>query len=362
MNKAVTYLALPPDLSGPWAYGGKGRKMDWAKTDAQKSSLADKGDIILILSGENIRRYHLELPGLRGRELRSAIEFELEDRMGGAISSELICQSRKKPGSVAVVTADFQQALANVLEQYDLNPERIIVDYEAIGDGQNFNIGERYIKGGVEGYVVAEDWTELLPDAPDFTPITPDDLFSRFQENLSSEDNRPLDLREGLGFRAGHDFMWQRWAKIAALAAGFVILPFMLDRYAEARAWDQQAREDRVVTTELYQNVTGETPRDAALALSRQLKNGTTQIGFLDMSSVLFASLTDVEGAEIDTMRYDPRQGVLQLSIRYPSFEAGAALEQAALQRGGRLVVGGIRERGDTLVGEASFSLTSGGR
>ena len=74
MNKAVTYLALPPDLSGPWAYGGKGRKTDWAKTDAQKSSLADKGDIILILSGENIRRYHLELPGLRGRELRSAIE------------------------------------------------------------------------------------------------------------------------------------------------------------------------------------------------------------------------------------------------------------------------------------------------
>ena len=91
MSKSATYLALPPDLSGAWAYTSvEGASAEgaclWAQTDAEKSALSEHGDLTLILAGENVRRYKFDLGGLRGRELRSAIEFELEDHLGRTVS------------------------------------------------------------------------------------------------------------------------------------------------------------------------------------------------------------------------------------------------------------------------------------
>lgn len=361
MSKDGTYIALPPDLSGPWAYGHGAGPVAWAKNDLDKAKLSGLDDVVLILAGENVRRFELDLLGLRGRELQSAIDFELEDRIGGALSGEVICQDRKHVGRVALVCADYAERLTQITAQYNLSPRHVIIDYELIGDGQDFHIGTRLMKGGIDGYVVSEDWSALLLDTPSFKSITPEDLFDRFRLALSHDEGASLDLKSGLGLKAASSFDWQRWAKFAAMAAGLIILPFMLDRFAQARAWTAQAENDQAAMSQLYEEATGEATRDVARSVSQHLKNRKSTVGFLDMSAVLFAAVADVEGAEIDTMRYDPRQNLIQLSVRYPSFEAGAALERAVSARGGRLIVGGIRERGETLVGEASFDLGPGG-
>ena len=364
MSKPVTYAALPPDLTGPWAYmdmSGSGRALEWAKTDAQKAALSDK-ELTLILPGENIRRVWLDLPGIRGRELQSAIEFDLEDRLGGSLSAEVICTDRKKPGHVAIVSDGYKTQLTETLTQYGLTPESILIDYELIGEGQNFEIGERLLKGGLDGFALGAGWQSLVSEPIDFAPLQPAELFSRFHDGIKSERLDPLDLRNSLGVKSASDFNWQPWAKLAALILAVTALPFMFDKYSEARALGQQAKADRETAQALYQEATGTRSQDPARAISQQLRSGQASTGFLDMSAVLFASLSDVEGVEIDTLRYDPRQKLLQLSIRYPSFEAGEQLEQAVSQRGGRLAAGGIRERGDTLIGEASFALSSGER
>ena len=362
MSKSATYLALPPDLSGAWAYASAEGACLWAQTDAEKSALSEHSDMTLILAGENVRRYQLDLSGLRGRELRSAIEFELEDRLGRTVSDELICQDRKHAGDVAVVSDDYAQQLKGLLTQYQISPVRIVADYEAVGEGHNLQLGDRLIKGGPDGYVFSEDWSGLLPDGSTYTETQPDQLFELFRKRLSKQDEPCFDLNAGLGLNANQQFAWKRWARIAAVFGAVLILPLMFDRFAEARAWQQQAKSDREVSRQLYQQVTGQRPNDVALALSRQLKAGQGSVGFLDLSAILFKASAEVENVEVDTIRYDQRQNQLQLTIRYPSFEAGAALEQAVNAAGGQLTVGGIRERGDGLIGEAILKLPRGRR
>ena len=362
MSKASTYLALPPDLSGPWAYASAGSACKWAKTDSEKFAVSKEGGVILILAGENVRRYQLELDGLRGRELRSAIEFELEDRLGGALSGERVCQDRKHAGDVVVVSDDYAQRLIDLLTHYQITPNCIVADYDLVGEGQNLQVGDRLIKGGPDGFVLNQEWGGLLSDAPDFTTIQPNQLFEAFHNSFAGQDMPCFDIKSGLGLKSGQEFLWQRWAKIAAVMAAVLILPLMLDRFSEARALQQQAKADREVSRDLYHQATGQRPNDVARALSRQLKSGATTAGFLDMSAILFQASSQVENVEIDTIRYDQRQNLLQLTVRYPSFEAGAALEQAVVSAGGQLTVGGIRERGDSLIGEASLSLAGGRR
>ena len=135
MSKSSIYLALPPDLNGPWAYmdaaslDGANGSVQWAKTEAQKMALSAK-ELTLILPGENIIRRAIDLPGIRGRELKSAIEFDLEDRIGGSMSDEFMCMDRKRPGHVALLSNNYKMQLSTLLEKYELNPERIYIDFE----------------------------------------------------------------------------------------------------------------------------------------------------------------------------------------------------------------------------------------
>jgi len=356
MIKDITCLAIPPDLQGPWAYKRRGEPLIWAKTHAEKQALSDMNNIMVILAGENIRRFHLDLDGLRGREQRSAAEFELEDHMGGSISDEIICHDRKASGKVAVISGALKTQLSEILNTHNLNPAQILIDYDLLSDDAAIEVGDRLLKGGTDGFAVHRDWQSLLTDAPTFETLTPHALFEAFEAGI--ENGAALDLRPGLGLKNTQTAQWTKWAKIAALAAGAVILPFMLDYYAEARALNQQAADDKRAASELYTQATGETSTDAARSLSQRLKAGQSSTGFLDMTTSLFPAIEEVEGVEIDSLRYDPRQNMLQLTLRYPSFEAGAALEQAVQQRGGQLIVGGIRERADALIGEASLTLS----
>lgn len=361
MSKQASYLALPPDLSGPWAFCDTNGQVSSLQSDEQKTALGAVKDLILVLAGENVRRFHLDLGGLKGAELRSAIEFELEERMGGSLSAELICQDRRQPSDVALISNDYSAALSALIDRYNLSPAKVVIDYELLGELENIHVGERYIKGGVEGFVADKDWVSILPNMDDFKPTEPQALFAKFREALSHDNAQLFDLKAGLKLGGGSSFMWTRWAKVAAIAAALIIVPVLLDRSMHARAFERQAAEDRAATRTLYQEATGQTPNDVARDLTRQLKGSQSSAGFIDMSAVLFAAMSDIDGVEVDTMRYDVRQNVLQLSIRYPSFDAGAQLEQAVSTRGGNLTLGGIRERGDNLIGEASFSLTSGG-
>lgn len=359
MSKDITCLAMPPDLRGPWAYKRSGGPVVWAKTDAEKQALSDISGLVLILAGENIRRFSLDLDGLRGRELHAATEFELEDHMGGSLSDEVICHDRKTSGKVALISAALRDELGEVLNRYQLNPAQIVIDYDLLGDGEAVQIGERLLMsgtGGTSGFAAHKDWGPLLTEAPDFDVLTPDGLFEKFETGLAHD--AALDLKPGFGFKNTQAVQWQRWAKFAALAAGVIILPFMLDYYAEARAWNTQAAIDARAASELYTQATGETSDDAARSAAQRLRAGQSSAGFLDISAALFTAVEEVEGVEIDSLRFDPRQNMLQLTIRYPNFEAGAALEQAVERRGGQLVVGGIRERADALIGEASLTLT----
>ena len=263
---------------------------------------------------------------------------------------------------MAVISEDYAQQLTALLEQYRITPARIVADYEAVGAGHNLQLGDRLIKGGPDGYVFSEAWSGLMPDASSYTETQPEQLFELFRNRLSGQDAPCFDLNAGLGLNANQAFAWKRWAKIAAVLGAVLILPLMLDRFAEARAWQQQAKADREASRQLYQQVTGQRPNDVALALSRQLKAGQGSTGFLDMSAILFQASEQVEDVEVDSIRYDQRQNQLQLTVRYPNFEAGAVLEQAVSAAGGQLTVGGIRERGDGLIGEASLSLPRGRR
>ena len=203
-------------------------------------------------------------------------------------------------------------------------------------------------------------WASLLPDPPEFQELNTGELFNYFDEGLAKKSD-VMDLRAGLGLRDQNQTNLRKWAKLACVCTLMIIGPFFLNHYAKMRAWRAESMQSRAEIARLYEQATGDIPSgDIAALVKARLTASTSGVSFVELSSVLFDAVKEVEDVEVESVTYDAKKSVLNVSLLYPNFETGAVMEKEIAARGGQLNAPGIREKNGRLVSQGELSLSEG--
>jgi len=327
-------LFLPDDLGAAW------QTSDTNLIEAaDKRSLAGR-EMVVILAGQSVRIMAHDLPSLRPRERDQAARFFVEPQIGEDVDGLHLSVGETE---LAVIARDRMQAVMDALNAAGVIPTEIYADFNVLPPA---TLPDRIIVDGAtldHGFPLGDDLPPqmgLTEAAQLARPINGVNL-------LSGEFAR----RRMPNFAANSGWMKVAAGLIACLAmSGFVL------NSAQARAERLQIEDLRARASSAYIEATGEASANPARDVAR-FASAPTQVGALDMMSILFTALKEVEGVSVDRLSYDIEADELDLRLAYPGFSATQDLEAAVARAGGELLAGGVRETGGRFIGDATLKV-----
>ena len=169
-------------------------------------------------------------------------------------------------------------------------------------------------------------------------------------------DGAPLNLLQG-AYAPRRDWhgvgqVWRRAAALSAAAAVVGLMVLVSDGLRLARDADAAtARAEAIARQALPETKRIVNPRAQVRAALTELQSKGGN-GFLRASSVLFTAVSEVDGVQINTLRFDAKQGDITATLSLPSFEAMERVKAAVKQRGGALQEGAARQDGGRVAAE----------
>jgi len=344
-----TLLILPATESGDAIFASASSDGYNTRRVAQTMfGTLEASDLHVILPGQTARIFETDLPKAgRAQQLKMA-KFAREDDIASSADDLHFALSDDQPPRLAVIDQDVMGQLGVSL--INLRPKAAYMDYDLLEGEQAILVIDRAVEPGQAALDL--DWVEaelVQPPDADLAQQLADGITAGRGINLLQGDYRP---------RSAINLPRPALMRFGALAACAALVAFIWggvsDRSKLAQAENLQAK-----TAAEYTDVTGQSaPAAPGRAAARAVKAGPQKAdGFLDLSNVLFAGMKGLDDIRVDQMRYNASDGTLALRFIYPSFDAAARAEAAIASVGGRLQTGGVRERDDTFVGEATLSL-----
>ena len=92
-----------------------------------------------------------------------------------------------------------------------------------------------------------------------------------------------------------------------------------------------------------------------SVALKMRNAPGGSGASFVELSAALYAGLEEVEGVSLQSLTFDRTSGQITASLQFAGYESRDQLRDSFERRGLRLELGGARQEGGVIVGEASF-------
>lgn len=364
---AELILWMPDDLRAPWIWWQSETESGKVKTDSEKASLKalDFKTLTVIVSGQSIRTYPHDLPDMRVAERRKAAAIFVEDLLAGSSRDHhVVLSATGRDGAtprLAVISNDRMNRLIQSLSEMGLKANTIIADYDAVP----LHVGpalleDRFLKPGPQGYTMDRVWGETDADVKAvMRTALPRDVYALLPE---LETEFAINLAQG--FYAPKQAFLPEFALFKRAAALLIMLglTWLVWQGAQWRSINAQTQTLKTEASDLYFNVTGKRARNPALEVTRAVKSGPKSEGdFLKLSSIVFESLSRVDGVEIDRLQYDNLSNALSLRLFYPGFETVARLETDIAARGAIFESGGVREQSGRMIGEATVILSKGG-
>jgi len=349
---APTFLILPA-LDGGEAILATALNGGYETRRVAASDLGtlDVREPILILPGQWVRIFETELPKAGRPQQMQMARFAKEDDIANNTDELHFALSNAQPPKMAIVDIALMDALMETLA--GLKPKAAYADFDVLEGDAALRVIDRAVEPGIAGLDL--DWTEEVLSEP-----TDQALADLFAAGLS--EGRGLNLLQG-AYRSRTDFNVPRVPAIrfAALAAAALVMIFIWNGVQD-RAALAQAQELRAQTASDYLAVTGErAPNNPGRTAVKSLQSGPVKsAGFLELSTILFAGLSEHQDIRVDQLRFNSDSDKLQLRLIYPSFDAAARVERSIAQAGGVLSTGGVREQNGMFVGEAALGLGGG--
>ena len=346
---APIFLILPA-LDGGEAILATPSGTDYVTRRVASADLAklNINDPVLILPGQLVRIFETELPKAgRAQQLKMA-RFAKEDDIATSAEDLHFALSEIQPPHFAVIENSVMDILNDTLG--GLKPKAAYADYDVLSGDTALRVIDRAVEPGVAALDL--EWTEEKLAHP-----TDEELAGLLAEGLDA--GRGLNLLQGdYRARSGFDVPRVPVIRLAALAASALLAAFVWNGVQD-RAALAQAAALRAQTASDYLAATGErAPTNPGRTAAKNLQSGPAPTaGFLDLSSVLFTGLSGHDDIRVDQLRYNSKNGTLQLRLIYPSFDAAGRVESSLAQAGGQLTTGGVREQNGSFVGEATLSL-----
>lgn len=311
----------------------------------------DVRDPILILPGQVVRFFDTELPKAGRKQQLQMARFAREDDIAANAEGIHFALSSDQPPQLAVIDKSVMDSLVETLGV--LKPKAAYADYDILMGDKALRVIDRAVEPGQAALDL--DWTEEVLDEPSDI-----DLVIEFAAGVAA--GRGVNLLQGeYRGRSNIDIPRVPAIRFGALAACALLALFVWNGVTD-RAAIAQAEDLRAQTAAEYSAATGNpAPQNPGRATAKSVQSGPAKAaGFLDLSNILFAGLESIEDVRVDQVKFNAKDGSLQLRLIYPDFDAAGLVETAIDQAGGRLTTGGVREQDGAFVGEASLSLRGG--
>jgi len=397
MTTMVLILGKTADAPMPWGLferGKAGARQIGVQQVTERFAFnpADAPDTVwVVVPGVDVITRAVEIPAQTDSRARQAAAFALEDDLaidGEDMHFALSDATAQGPRLVAAVAHDTMRAWQAQLEAIGLSPNVLVPDYAALGAASGEAVvidhaGMAIVQGAAPGLGFALEhesleWVleEALSGAKSVRIMSADadtlragplQSLSKVARYESLSDAKVLEMAfaalsggPAINLLQGPYAPRRKWrpalrlwrragilASAAALAGVAVLVAdgVRLNRHAESAL----ARAEAVFRRTLPDVKRVVNPRSQIRAHLQDLK-ARASTGFLSTSAILFSAVSDIDNAEIETLRFDAKRGESSATMSLPSYDAMERLKSGITSRGGIVQEGGARQDGERIM------------
>lgn len=351
---------------------------------------------VVAVPGTEVLTRPVRVPARTEAQARAAVPFLLADELGAPASTQHFALAPREEGSetrrVAIVSQARMRAWMQALAAAGIEADCMIADHAALvaapgtavlldlpghvalalGDGTSCAV-EHALLPELLGRLLdqaAVERVELHSAAPDrLMPregwgartviVASDDPLSALRRAIDGSAGPNL-LQGAFGRRRDWRATFRTWRRVALLAAALPIL-FVVTVVVDIRRHDALRVAALETATEIFRRAVPDAGRvvnpraqiDAALAAAEAHSGGD----FLTLADALFGSLAGVEGAALNSMRFEAARGVLAAEIAHGQHDDLEHLSRLATAGGAVLVKGSSRSTPGGIISDVTLEM-----
>ena len=394
MTQTVVAFLTEPELEVFVVDTASGHVTGW---DGDSSD--DGWFVIGIVPGEDVLETKGVLPKATGRRGEIAAKYAVEEQLAVdpagvhvAISAEA---DEANSRSIWAVAPDEMNLWLSQLAECGLSPSILIPDYALVppksglhmlhwAEGVTISHGSKF-RATVEETLVPVLLDELLTDTNAGPVLIESNTSDRLAPlsgwgetsvqtqaapRLGDMALRAAEVQNRLAehsllqgdyrVKTGAELDWSAWRRPAVLAASVAaiwMLAMLVDGLRLSGGAEAAYAEAERVMRDALPGVTRVVNPRAQLRAALQNSGVDRSAGFLENTAVLNDALAESEGIRLESLRFDPDSGALQVTLNYEQYQELESLSQALQSRGARVTEGGSRQSGGRVIGDVTVRL-----
>ena len=341
----------------------------------------------LVLEGYDAISKSIDLPAKTEVQARAAAPFILEDELAAPADETHFALGENRDGKRQVtyiasnVIDGVLEALTgagvilcriytdhgllaaddDILQVFQApNSDAIISQNNGLGLRVEADYAQKLVPGlinEVEGPTHYRGDQLALAGAEQRPPLSSNDIIARYVNGVLS--GASIDLMQGAyaPTKAWGELwlVWRRAVVLTALIAAVWVGSFAYETWKLSSEIDRLDTETQAAIQEAFPNARSVAQVQARLT---ELRRGETN-QFIQLSSILFASLQENDGTSIIGMRYDEERAEIAVSLSASSFADIEAIKSAIARRGGLLNEGGSRQDNGAILADVTIRRAS---
>lgn len=400
MNETlILILGSTPEAPVIWAFRADGavRLADRAENAAALTSIAARArtarQVIAVLPGETATLRIMPAPPKSGAQFRAAASYLLEDELAEPIANVHVVVNRHDSGAgqALAIKRRVLEEWRGALAEAGISPDVMTVDFALLpaapGRAVLVDLPDRLIGcAGLQGFAIekpmadvvaasllsdetlqeivifgeqtldAEGWESFTVDWRG--PLDDETMIASFAGSL--ENGNVPNFLQG-DYRKKRDWSayagpWRRAAALAAACLGALVFTSVADSVRSLRLADRLDDETLELHQAAFPDASSVDPRTHARSI---LAAGGGAAQFLPISTYIAETLDEVDGVQIDRIRYNAEEGEYSVNIRVADVERLDAFKRVLAGRGVNAAESGsVRRSGGYYLGELRVSLS----
>lgn len=401
MNETLILILGPtPDAPVSWAFRADGKMRLAGRSDsvAELASIADRAgaarQVIAILPGETATMRVMPAPPKSAAQFRAAAGYLLEDELAEPIANVHVIVNRHESGAgqALAVKRSALEAWREALVEAGVLPDVMTVDFALLpaapGRAVLIDTPDRVIGcAGLQGFAIEKPMADIVAvsllsdesleeiiifgeqafDADDWESFTVDWREPLDDEAMLANFAEALETRTVPNFLQGEyrkkrDWSaaagpWRRAAALAAACVGALVFTSVADSIRSLRLADRLDAETLALHRATFPEASAVDPRTHARSVLSSGGGGPAQ--FLPISTYIAETLDEVDGVQVDRIRYNAEEGEYSVNIRVADVERLDAFKRVLAARGVNAAeAGSVRRSGGYYLGELRMSLS----
>lgn len=373
---------MPLDITQPLVFY---RKSNDGFVVATEVDVSNSDDLIVLVPSTEIALHVVNLPTRNEAEARRAAAFAIEDELSVATDTLHIALSKKQAGTyqreVHAVSVEVIEAWIKRLEASKfLSGAQLVADVSMLPDRSvAIDLEDRVLasankrKFAIDGQMPGEVLSALISAGDDQVEILGERLAARLRaaswesidptQKLLEWAHKKTDitnLRQGkFATRKPSKLAWSDWKLPVGLAAA-TAMAWVTTLGLEGRALNGLTENMTNRAQAIYKVANPGEPVPRNLAQSVQVTDQESlTLDARRAVAILYSGLQSIEGARLQSVRYDQSNQSVRARILYQIFGDDVKLKSHLEEQGIDVRTGDVRQQGEWVSGEITMRLGS---